>query len=129
MKLAMTFGPGVALIGVTGAALGGIIIPEWDFVVATGLVATLGGALAIGLFGQPGLAGWLSAALGAVLATCLGAGLLGGIMYFPDGVWIAPMTVFVSFDEHIAAAPSWFGLMILAHLVTRDRLRVVNNLG
>lgn len=111
--------PGVAMIAGTGAVYGWLIEPHTKMILLSGGGALVGGIAAIGLFGHPGRWGWGLAALGAFVATALGAGLAGGLLYFPDGLWVAPIMVAIFSTEVLVAGPIWASLMIATHLVVR----------
>ncbi len=90
--------------------------------------AALAGMLFYALFGRAGRRGWLLAALGAVLATAVGAmlavlvlGLWGGegILEDPSVVLFGPWFIMMMFDQHPVAILLWMGVMAAAHLVLR----------
>lgn len=111
--------PGVAMITGTGALYGFIMEPDGGFAVLAALGACFGGLAAVGLFGHPGRGGWGLAALGAFVATALGAGLAGAYLYFPEGLWIAPVMVAIYATDMLLAGPVWLSLMAATHLTMR----------
>lgn len=112
--------PGVAMITGTGALYGFIMEPDGGLALLAAIGACAGGLAAVGLFGHPGRWGWGLAALGAFVATALGAGLAGAFLYFPDGLWIAPVMVALYTTDMLLAGPIWLGLMAVTHLAMRN---------
>ena len=136
-----------ALISATGAVVMLAIIwsgfsDNMQESLAMILFAAIGAAVAglatHRLFGRAAALGWVLAALGATLATALGAAL-GGPLFFTAGValfglqgaaplsdipQIALLTVMVVFSmlASLKVGPPWFVGMVLVHVIAR-RLR------
>ncbi len=90
--------------------------------------AALAGMLFYALFGQEGEKGWMLAALGAVLATAVGAILAVGVMGIwggeglfdnPSIVLFGPVFVAMMFAQYPVTFFLWIGIMAGAHLVLR----------
>jgi len=93
-----------------------------------GIGAVMAGAMLFALFGGAGRKGWLMAALGAVLATVLGAvlGVLvlglwsgGGLLKDPAVVFFGPWFILMTFIQRPVTFFLWAGIMAVAHLVLR----------
>lgn len=111
--------PGVAMITGIGALYGFMMNADNGLSLLAGGGAFFGGMAAVGLFGHPGRWGWYLAGFGAFVATALGAGLAGAVMYFPDGLVVAPIMVALFATEMLLAGPVWLALMATTHLVMR----------
>ena len=90
--------------------------------------AGLAGMLFYALFGGTGQRGWTLAAVGAILATAVGAMLAILVLGFWIGenilngesvVLVGPLFILLMFDQFPLTIFLWIGIMIAAHLILR----------
>jgi hypothetical protein len=109
---------GLAVIFAMGASLRG---NDLGLILSAGGGALIGGTLCAGLFGQPGQRGLALAALGAVLATLIGAAVAGlgfGLVVGPTlaGILYGPLTVAHAIATMPVVLLAWTATMVGAHL-------------
>ena len=112
---------GLAVILAMGASFRNY---DLALILAAGSGALVGGAVCAGLFGQPGRAGVALAALGAVLATLIGAALAGlgfGLVVGPTlaGLLYGPIAVAQAIATMPMVLVTWGATMAAAHLALR----------
>ncbi len=107
----------IGLIGGAGFVTGWGIEQELGFALMAGVGALISGTLVARLFGESGVIGLVLAAFGALLATVIGALLVGGLMAFPHGSGMAVAAVAEILATDVVAGGRWVILMGVAHWV------------
>jgi hypothetical protein len=111
---------GLAVIFAMGA---GLTLRDLDIILSAGCGAMIGGVICAGLFGHSGRLGIALSALGAVLATSIGAALAGavfGLLVGPTlaGIVYGPMMVGYAIITNPVVLLAWVATMAAAHIVS-----------
>jgi len=118
----------IFIISTCGWSIGSCFISGDEMILPATIGAGLAGMMFYALFGGKGERGWTLAAIGAILATVVGAmlavlvlGLWSGEDILNDAsvVLVGPWFILVMFDEFPLTIFLWIGIMIAAHLVLR----------
>lgn len=121
MQWITTNAPGIGMISVAGGIYGWLMYHDAEFAVMTTIAALCGALMSVGLFGHRGRRGWGFAALGGLVATALGAGLMGGFLQYPGGILVGPAAVLRFAGSDLSAPLVWIAMMAGAHLLMRQR--------
>ena len=118
----------IFMISTCGGSIGSCFANGDEIILPAMIGAGLAGMMFYALFGGKGQRGWTLAAVGAILATAVGAilavlvlGLWGGedILNHASVVLVGPWFILVMFDQFPLTIFLWVGIMITAHLVLR----------
>jgi hypothetical protein len=116
------------IVSTCGRSIGSCLASGDELILPAIIGAGLAGMMFSPLFGRTGQRGWVLAAVGAILATAVGAmlavlllGLWGGENILNDAsvVLVGPWFILVMFDQFPLTIFLWIGIMIAAHLVLR----------
>ncbi|AXX97449.1 hypothetical protein [Profundibacter amoris] len=118
----------IFIISTCGRSIGSCFANGAEIILPAMIGAGLAGMMFYALFGGKGQRGWMLAAVGAILATAVGAMLAVLVL----GVWsgedilndasvvlVGPWFILVMFDQFPLTIFLWIGIMIAAHLVLR----------
>ncbi len=118
----------IFIISTCGRSIGSCFASGDEIILPAMIGAGLAGMMFYALFGGTGQRGWVLAAVGAILATVVGAmlailvlGLWSGEDILNDAsvVLVGPWFILVMFDQFPLTIFLWIGIMIAAHLVLR----------
>ena len=118
----------IFIISTCGWSISSCLASGDEMLLPAAIGAGLAGMMFFALFGGKGERGWTLAAIGAVLATVVGAmlailvlGLWGGEHILNDAsvVLVGPWFILVMFVEFPLTIFLWIGIMSAAHLVLR----------
>lgn len=116
------------IISSCGRSIGSCFVSGSGLILPAMIGTGLAGMMFYALFGGAGQRGWAFAAIGAILATTVGAMLAvlvlglwsgGDFLSDPMVVLVGPWFILVTFDLYPLTIFLWIGIMIAAHLVLR----------
>ena len=118
----------IFIISTCGRSISSCLASGDEMFLPAAIGAGLAGMMFFALFGGKGERGWMLAAIGAILATAVGAmlavlvlGLWGGehILNDPGVVLFGPWFILMMFGQYPLTIFLWIGIMSAAHLVLR----------
>ena len=108
----------VVMIGFVGGVVGALMFGTLGGIVS-GFGAIVGGVCAAGMFGRPDSSGIGIAAMGALLSTAIGAGVIGALFGGFAGAFEAAGGILAALVIQWPVGLAWCAMMTVVHLTAR----------